>query len=201
MLVESQTAAEVLTRFGIGFAKRLHLIERGIAHIVDGIVVFALEKLLFKGENGEEHLDVATDVADPPFLPRPNFGGDIIDGGDGQMAAYPRGDAEIETGIVHKNHRVRTTLADGGLALAQSFRQGGQMERYLHKSHKSEGGIMAQQAHTGRFHQIAAETDKFGLRIGLTEGGNEVGGMEVARGFTGNEKIAHGREGGSCEGL
>ena len=60
---------------------------------------------------------------------------------------------------------------------------------------------MAQQAHTGRFHQIAAETDKFGLRIGLAEGGNEVGGMEVARGFTGNEKIAHGRERGSREGL
>ena len=60
---------------------------------------------------------------------------------------------------------------------------------------------MAQQAHTGRFHQIAAETDKFGLRIGLAEGGNEVGGMEVARGFTGNEKIAHGREGEVVRGL
>lgn len=62
------------------------------------IAVFPFKELDFKGEDGEEFVDVALYVFYAIFFPCPNLRRDIIVDGDVRMALDITGYVEIESG-------------------------------------------------------------------------------------------------------
>ena len=62
----------------MGLLKGLYLFFRGVAHIVDGVVVLVLVETDLEGQDGVEMVYVALDVLDAMFLPCPYLGGDVI---------------------------------------------------------------------------------------------------------------------------
>ena len=55
-----------------------HLVERRVAHVVDGVVVLPLEELHLEGQYGIEEVDIPPDGLDAVLLPRPYLGRDVV---------------------------------------------------------------------------------------------------------------------------
>ena len=130
------------------------------------VAVFPFKELNFKGEDGEEFVDVALDVLYAIFLPRPYLRRDIIEDGNVRMALDISGYAEIESRIVHQYDHVGPPVSDVLLAAAHVAEYRRQVEQYRDETHVGQFPIMADHRAAHGRHQVA--TDKTKFRRGVT---------------------------------
>ena len=105
--------------------------------------MFLLEEIHLEGEDGEEFIDIALDVLDAIFLPRPNLGRDVIIHRDICMRFYILGYLEVEAWIIHKNNAIGVPLSDIVLTHPHIAKYRRQMKQYGDKAHIGQFLIMA----------------------------------------------------------
>ena len=168
-----------------------HFVHRGVAHIVDGIVVFTLEELHFERQDAEQLVHIAPDGVDTVLLPCPYLGSDVVIDGDPRVRLHVAGNLEVEAGIVHQNHHIGLPVEDVPLALAHLAQYRAGMQEDGPDAHVSHVAIVAHQLSPLRLHHVAAITAEDSLGIALPQGCNEMAGVQVATGFAGNEIVFH----------
>ena len=84
-----------------------HFIRRGITHIMNGIVMLLLEEIHLEGQDGEELVNIATDVLDAVLLPSPDLWRDVIIDGNVCPRFYILCNLQIEAGIIYQYDAVR----------------------------------------------------------------------------------------------
>ena len=104
----------------------------------------------------------------------------------------PFGNTKVESWIVDADDNIGAECGDILLAGTDIAEDGFQVHSYLDKAHDGKIADMAD----GRFadgfcHHIATPIAEDGLGVGLPQGANQVGAIEVARGFTGYEVVFH----------
>ena len=154
-------------------------------------MVFLLEEIHLEGEDGEEFVDIATDVLDAVFLPSPDFRGDVVIDGDVCPRFYIFGDLQVEARIVHQDDAVRLPRLDILFAELHVLQDGRKVQQHGDQAHIGQVAIMADTCAADGRHQVAAEETEVCLVVNFLQRAHQVGGVEVARGFADYEIILH----------
>ena len=96
----------------------LNLVFRGVAHIMDGVMVLLLKERNLEGKDREQLIHIAANLFDAVFLPGPDLRRDIIIHRTDALCLHIFGDAEVKAWIIHENHDVRVPGGDILLTLA-----------------------------------------------------------------------------------
>lgn len=163
LLGEGVVAVEAVALHVPCLPKAAHLLHGGVAHVVDGIVVFLFEEGYLKGQDAEELVDIALDAADAPLLPRPYFRRDVVEHLGQLVAVHIFRNAEVEAGIVDQDDHVGLPLADVAFALPHVSEYGGQMQQHGHETHVGQFFVVAHAGAADGRHEVAAEKTEFGL--------------------------------------
>jgi hypothetical protein len=102
-----------------------------------------LEEIHLEGEDGEEFIDIALDVLDAIFLPRPNLGRDVIIYRDVCMRFYILGYLEVEAWIIHKDDAIGVPLSDIALTHLHIAKYRRKMDQYGDEAHIGQFLIVA----------------------------------------------------------
>ena len=100
--------------------ERSHLIDGGVADIVNGEAMFLLKELHLEGEDGEELIDIALEGFDAPLLPRPQLRRDVVIDWAEADGMDVFGYLEIETWVIDEDDNIRAPRHDVVLALLQT---------------------------------------------------------------------------------
>ena len=158
---------------------------------VYGIMVFLFEEIHFERQNGEEGIYVALNGFDAMFLPCPYLRGDIIVDGDCGVLPEEASYLEVEAGIVYQYHYVGLPAEDVLLAVFHAPEYLRKMQKYGHEAHVCEVAIVLHEFCSFGFHHVAAYASELRRGILLAYGCYEVGCMQVAAGFSGNDVVLH----------
>ena len=154
-------------------------------HAVAGVEVF------FEGEDDEYAVCYAADFFDAFFFPGPDLGGDVVK--DFQALFFgPVGDAQVEAGEVYEDEGIGPAAADFRFGEAEVSGDAAQVFGDFPKAHEGHLAVVEQQLASCGLHAVASEEEEFGLCIPCFQGLHEPGGVHVARGFAGDEEVAHG---------
>ena len=151
-----------------------------------------LEEVHFEREDGKQLVHIALDILDAILLPRPYLGRNIIVDRYIRMRVYVLGYLEVETRIIHQNHRIGMPGRDVVLAQPHRSEDGAQVEQDRHKAHIGQLLVMLHPRATNGCHQVTAEETEFRLGVFLPQGRHQMRGMQVARRFADYEVILHG---------
>ena len=146
----------------------LYFIFRGIAHIVDGIMVFLLEEGHLERQDREEFIHITTDLFDAVLLPCPYFRRDIVINRTKSLRFHIFGDAEVEARVIHKDYNIRAPSGDVFLTLAHISQNGAQMEQHGDEAHIGQFAVVLYQGGTLGCHQVASKTTELSLCIFLS---------------------------------
>ncbi len=99
--------------------------------------------------------------------------------------------AQVESRIVDQDQHIGMKVKNilfAGTKIPENHREVG---NHFGKAHKGEVAVMPDHLHPLLFHQIAAPATEVTRWIQNLQFPYQGGGMEIARGFTGDEIIAH----------
>ena len=147
---------------------------------MDGVMMFLLKEVDLERQDGEEFVDIATDVLDAILLPSPDLWSNIVIDGDVCMRFYIFRDIEVEAWIVNENDTVRMPVLDIALAHPHVPENCRKMEQHRNKAHVGEIAVMLHQGTTHRCHHIATKEAKIGLNVNFFQRPHQVRCMEVA---------------------
>ena len=177
----------------MGIDPLFNLIRRGIADIMDRVMMLLLEEVHLEGQDGEEFVDIALDVLDAVFLPRPDLRGDIVIDGYLRLGLHELGDIQVEAGVVDKDDAVGLPVEDVQLTHFHITEDGGQMEQHGDEAHIGQFAIVAHPSAADRHHQVTAEEAEVGLTVYIFQRLHQMGGVQVAGGFASNQIVFHKR--------
>ena len=171
--------------------ERADLFRRGVAHIMNGEMMFLLIKRHLERQDGEHLVDIALDRLDAPLFPGPYLRRDIIIDGDGGLGVHELRDAEVEARIVDEDDDIRAPCHDILLAERHIAEDGAQMEQHGDEAHVSQIFVMAHTRAAFRSHEITPEETELSLRVFLLQGVHQTRGMEVTAGLAYNQIVSH----------
>ncbi len=154
-------------------------------------MVFLLEEIHLEGQDGEEFIDIATDIFDAVLLPSPDLRGDVVIDGDVCPRFYIFCNLQVETRIVHEDDAVRLPRVDILLTELHILQDGRKMQQHGNQAHIGQVAIMADARAADGRHQVTAEETEVSLVVNFLQRAHQVGGVEVARGFADDEIIFH----------
>ena len=117
-----------------------------------------------EGEDDEEPVDVSADRLHPPFAPRPDLRGDVIEGADAVLFG-PAGHLHVESRIVHQNNNIRLPGNNISFTTLHICKDSAQMEQHGNKTHVCQFFIMLHHRSSDGSHQITSEKPEISLRI------------------------------------
>ena len=167
---------------------------------MDGIVVFLFEEFHLERKNGKEFVDIALDILDAVFLPRPNLWGDIIvdsgrreEGGGRSVAQAVNvlGNIKIEAWIIDKDDDIRLPLRNILLAHLHILENGTQMQQDRNEPHIRQFAIVTNTRTTDCSHQVTSEETKLCCFVALLQCLHQVRRMQVATGLASYQVILH----------
>ena len=169
----------------------VHLLLRRIAHVVNRVMVLALEEAHLEGQNREELIHIAANVLDAILLPGPYLRRNIVVDRTQPLLLHILGDVEIEARIVNEYHHVGAPLGDVLLAFAHVAQNGGQMQQHGHEAHVGQLAVVLHaSAPLGR-HQVAAEEAELSRRVGILQRPHQPRRMQVAAGLSCYQVVFH----------
>ena len=107
------------------------------------------------------------------------------------MFVSPAFNAEVESRVVYANKCVRSPCSNVLFAMGDVGEYCGQVSDNLDESHDGQVSDVADRGTCKRSHRIAAPEPYLCFRVEGAKGLDEVGAMEVARGFTGYDVVLH----------
>ena len=151
-----------------------------------------LLKIVFlKRKDGEHSVHVTTNGMNAVFLPSPYFRRNIVENRTDAFFLDIGCNLEIETGIVHKNHRIGLPSGNFLFATLHATQNGRKMKQNGNEAHVGKVSVVTKQFPAGSFHFIAAVTAELCFGIFLLQRHHQMCGVEVSTGFTGNKKVLH----------
>ena len=167
-----------------------NLLHGGVAHI-GGMVVALGIPLGFEGQDAVHVVDISLDVAHSPLLPHPHLGRDEVVHTDAQLVGMTR-NLEVERRIVDEHHMVGSPVVDGTPGCAHEAQDGRQVLSHLDKAHISHVAVVDDGCHTrSLLHQVTTQKLELRIVVALPDCLDQVRAMQVARCFTGYEKVFH----------
>ena len=145
-----------------------------------------------EGEDDEEPVDVSADRLHPPFAPRPDLRGDVIEGADAVLFG-PAGHLHVESRIVHQNQHVGGELRHVGLTLPHLPPDGPEVLQHLHDAEERGLPVVFAQILRAarRGHAVPAPEAEFRPGIGFLQPSDQVCAVQVARRLPGDEVVFH----------
>ena len=189
--VEARAGGKGLEALAVRRAEGGHLVDRGVAHVRHGVVVFLLEKVGFEGQDGEQAVDVSAYGLDASLLPGPYFGRNVVENGADGRAVDVAGHLQVEARVVDEDDSVGLPAADGLLAALHAGEDARQVEQDGHEAHVGQRAVMAEAHAACTAHQVAAVEAERGVGVEAPQGFHQVGGVQVAAGLAYDEKILH----------
>ena len=151
--------------------------------------VFGVE-ILLERQNDHHFIDIALDLLDAAFLPRPNLGRDVVN--DLDMVLFGEfGDAQVEAWKIDQHEHVGFPVEDIGFAAFHVAQHLFQMHKNLPEPHVGHVAVVDEQLGAGGAHQVAAAAAKLSCGIFLQDGFDEIGGVQIARRLPGHNVILH----------
>ena len=158
--------------------------------IGDGNAVIA-EKCLFERKDTEQPVDDAAHGFDAAFAPGPDLRGDQPDHRDAEPFEFPGG-AEMEIRGIRENRHSGFSLGRGMDQLPEAPPDAGQMRN--HFDDPDDGQVLG--PHDGfdaGFAKVGSgATEKCGVGPAAAEFGDELGGIVIARSFSGGDQMDRG---------
>lgn len=189
--IELPAAAEVGARLMIAGTEGVHLLDGGIADIVDLVMMLVLVERHLEGQDGEQLADIAADAADAPLLPCPDLRRDVIVHGYPSMGMHILRDVEVEARVVDEDHHIGLPGRDVALAHGHVPENGAQMEQHGHEAHVGQLAVVLHARAADSRHQIASEEAELGIAVLFFQALHQPAGMQVATGLTHDEIILH----------
>ena len=141
-------------------------------------------------EAAKDLVNILPDFLHPPAGPGPELRRDEVEDRDAACLG-PAGDPPVQAGIVDQHHRIRPLVAEIAIGHEDEADERHQVEQHVEEPHHREVDQREEQARTGLRHLRAAETDEPGVRNPLSEGTDQVGGVEIAAGLSGRDEDSH----------
>ena len=98
----------------------------------------------FKGQDRVEVRHIAANGLDAVFLPGPNFGRDVIEDRADVFLRHVTSHLEVESRIVHQNHRVWLPFGNLLFAVFYAAQDGSQMKQNGDEAHVGQMLVVAQ---------------------------------------------------------
>ena len=149
--------------------KLRHLLCRGVAHVVYGIVVFVFVEVDLKRQYRKHLADVAAYAFNAPLFPCPYLRRYVIIDRYARVRTYILGNAEVEARVVDENHHVGAPLHDVALTHLHVTEYGTQMQQHRHKAHISQFAIVTHPCAADSRHEVAAKKAKLGVWVFLLQ--------------------------------
>ncbi len=150
----------------------------GVADVGGGDA-FAVEEVLFEGEDTEEAAENAAEGFDAAFSPGPDLRGDQVEDGDGVLMEAG-GDAEVEVGGIGEEGEGGAFGAGGVEESVEFPTDTGQVGDDFDDADDGKGGGVDDGADAGGAELGAGAAEEIGVGVEFAEFADDEGGVEVA---------------------
>ena len=151
--------------------------------------VLAIERL-FERKDHDHPIDVFRDLLHAPAFPRPKLRRDVVDDAHPELVAFFR-ETQIESGIVDEHDDIRLLARDRVDHVVEDPLEHPIVQQNVEKSDDAHLADVMQDAHAFAGEEIAADAERFELRIELLQLAQHFSCVQIAGRFTGHDGDLH----------